>query len=422
MATDVDVQFFSHLNGLVLSNNWGDMIRLLDTCLVNGLPLPSVTSASVDTQGDITLNLYADHKSLLFQIVELSGFEPVEINGKYRIKGAPSTTKLILKATHVGKTVTKIGTAKLASLGYDIVFRDSTNVKRAYRAKNPRTEHPFIRVDETISDGTNSYTSTYAKSAMVGLIENMTHIDDYQDTSKLQLPLDTTDFSKNWKISGNGTSCVRGWMKWHYAYYRDPADSGQEDYGAEDGNRAFTITGDADAFYLLHTRTNNSIYKFLHGCGLFESNIAGDTKNWFLMATDQAVSAGTNYSPLSSIAGGTPLMYSEISSGFFVAKFNSTNNVNLHVRALPLLPDLQSGYTNIYAANNLSALQVPFSDSDKYLRGNLKHACYAGKKMTSNTFSTPLLSENSMYVYDSAGTNYGGQQVGGLLFYLGELE
>jgi hypothetical protein len=35
----------------------------------------------------------------------------------------------------------------------------------------------------------NTYNSAYAKSAMVGLIENMTHIDDYQDTSKLQLPL-----------------------------------------------------------------------------------------------------------------------------------------------------------------------------------------------------------------------------------------
>ena len=51
MAADVDVQFFSHLNGLVLSNNWGDMSRLLDTCLVNGLPLTSITSASIDTQG-----------------------------------------------------------------------------------------------------------------------------------------------------------------------------------------------------------------------------------------------------------------------------------------------------------------------------------------------------------------------------------
>jgi hypothetical protein len=52
---------------------------------------------------------------------------------------------------------------------------------------------------------------------MVGLIENMTHIDDYQDTSKLQLPLDTNDFKKNWKITGTGATVVRGWSKWHWA-------------------------------------------------------------------------------------------------------------------------------------------------------------------------------------------------------------
>jgi hypothetical protein len=54
----------------------------------------------------------------------------------------------------------------------------------------------------------NSYNSAYAKSAMVGLIENMTHIDDYQDTSKLQLPLDTNDFKKNWKITGTGATLL----------------------------------------------------------------------------------------------------------------------------------------------------------------------------------------------------------------------
>ena len=68
MATDVGVQFFSYLNGLVLSNTWGDMIRLLDACLVNGVALPSVTSASVDEQGDVHLTLFAPHKALLLQV------------------------------------------------------------------------------------------------------------------------------------------------------------------------------------------------------------------------------------------------------------------------------------------------------------------------------------------------------------------
>ena len=144
MATDVNVQFFSHLNGLALGNNWGDMIRLLDTCLVNGLALPNVTAASIDANGDINLTFFAAHNAVLFQIVELSSFPSVSVdgvttsvNGKYRIKGAPTTTQLILKGNIVRNienpptvTFTSFGSAKLAPLGYDIIYRDAGDVKR----------------------------------------------------------------------------------------------------------------------------------------------------------------------------------------------------------------------------------------------------------------------------------------------------
>ncbi|MCK4088448.1 hypothetical protein HCY58_15565, partial [Acinetobacter radioresistens] len=71
----------------------------------------------------------------------------------------------------------------------------------------------------TISDGTNSYPSNYAKYATVGLIENMTHIDDYEDPTKLQLPLDPEDLTKNWRISGTGSGVIRGWGRWYTSTY-----------------------------------------------------------------------------------------------------------------------------------------------------------------------------------------------------------
>ena len=96
MATDVDVQFFSHLNGLALGNNWGDLIRLLDKALVNGIDFTSITAASIDAQGDVHITLYAAHNAMLFQVVELSGFTPASLNQKYRIK-AVSYTHLTLR-------------------------------------------------------------------------------------------------------------------------------------------------------------------------------------------------------------------------------------------------------------------------------------------------------------------------------------
>lgn len=124
---------------------------MLDTCLVNGLALPSVTAASIDANGDINLTFFAAHNAVLFQIVELTGFSPSNINRKYRIKGLPTSTQMILKAELSGQSISANGSAKLAALGYEIIFRDANDVKRVYRAKNPRTEHPFIRVDESIS-------------------------------------------------------------------------------------------------------------------------------------------------------------------------------------------------------------------------------------------------------------------------------
>lgn len=387
MASDVDVQFFTHLNGLVLSNNWGDMCRMLDICLVNGLALPSVTAASVDAQGDINLTFVATHNASLFQIVELTGFTPTEVNAKYRIKGVPSTTQLILKAEHVGKSITANGSAKLPSFGYDLIYRDSGDVKRVYRAKNPRAEHPFIRVDETISDGTNSYTSTYAKSAMVGLIENMTHIDDYNDNSKLQLPLDTSDIAKNWKISGTGTAVVKGWARWHWAGGDNEAST------PISGNRLFSIVGNGDAFYLsveigrTTTNASSTFYRLtLMGCGLFETSLPNDViPNWFLMSYGSGVTAVTttlNFNKIgqSSLPSCLPLFGAQNHATFFTPKYTINQRFSNHVLTNGIMPDYRSGYTNNYPANPVSALEIPINDNDGYLKGTLKHVCYAGKK------------------------------------------
>lgn len=418
MATDLKVQFFSHLNGLALGNNWGDLVRLLDTCLVNGLPFSSITAASIDANGDINLKFFAAHNAVLFQIVELTGFSPSNINAKYRIKGLPTSTQMILKAELTGQSITANGSAKLAALGYDIIYRDANDVKRVYRAKNPRAEHPFIRVDETISDGVNSYNSAYAKSAMVGLIENMTHIDDYQDTSKLQLPLDTTDFKKNWKITGTGLNVVRGWSKWHWA-----TDRGYEILESsipQNGNRPFTLVGDSDAFYLLYN-SSTAGSKRLNGCGLFKNSLANNLiPNWFLMSCVSNNNASQYIYGTST--GFFPLFKSDAPSRFFTTKYDVLNRLSNSVDAVPLLPNLSSGNTTIFSQTSVPALEIPFYDSNAYLRGSLHHVYFAGKNISGFTETTPILADNSMYVSDSAYRDNGDSFVGGLYFYLGELE
>jgi hypothetical protein len=424
MATDVDVQFFSHLNGLTLGNNWGDLIRLFDACLVNGLPLTSITSATIDAQGDIHLTTYAAHNSTLFQIVELSGFVPSELNGKYRIKGAPSPNQLILKAVHVGKTVNTAGTAKLASLGYEIIFRDMNDVKRVYRAKNPRSEHPFIRVDETISDGVSSYNSNYAKYAMVGMLEHMNHIDDYENPDVLQLPFDPVNPVKNWNIAGNGTNVVRGWSKWYWSTSRSISGSPVVDSTASPaGTKEYVLVGDSDAFFLVNAKDFNARDRLCHGCGLFNSSQKNDIiPNWFLATVldDAVVSTAYNFqdkygcTPFSS----NTISPANVSKFFLTPGFNEVNKLTNHVFTNPIVPDYYTGRTGIYPVGDVSALEVPFS-AESMLRGCLKHIHYSGKVITAGV---PSISETSMYLSTPVGARETSGEYGGYYFYLGELE
>lgn len=397
MATDTDVQFFSHLNGLTLGNNWGDLIRLLDKALVTGIDFTQITAVSISDQGDVHITLYAAHNAMLFQVVELSGFTPSSLNQRYRIKGVPNTTQLILKpALDIAeRTITTIGAGKLASLGYEIIFRDANDVKRVYRAKNPTVQHPFIRVDETISDGVNSYTSTYAKSAMVGLLENMTHIDDYQNPDVLQLPFDPADLSKNWKITGNGSNVVKGWMRWHYA-----SALSNESNTPNNGNRSFSIFGDKDSFYLqLAYDPNNPAFSYLYGAGMYTKSLIDNViPSWYLMGY-LSTSAASNIilsGARTNNVGSTPLMGSANSSSFFVPKSLPAQKLSGHSIANIITPDYNSGNNSLTPSSNHPALEIPFY-ADGFLLGNLKHIAWLGKTYKPNA-CTPIISGSSLYI------------------------
>lgn len=424
MATDVNVQFFSHLNGLVLSNTWGDMVRLLDTCLVNGLALPSVTAASIDANGDINLTFFAAHNAVLFQIVELTGFSPSFLNGKYRIKGLPTSTQMILKAELSGQSITSNGSAKLVALGYEIIFRDTNDVKRVYRAKNPTTQHPFIRVDESLTspDGTiGVYTSTYAKYAMVGLLEHMEHIDDYENPDVLQLPFDPADPPKNWRITGTGTGVVRGWSRWHWAHQGPISSGSYTDSGTPSaGDRSFTLVGDVDAFYLVRSRTTTSNHKYICGCGVFDAAIESTlVANWFLMTSMHTTAA--NIAPAWNSVGNMPLAYGANVCSFFVPKFDEVNILASHTQANPIMPNYGSGHAGSYNATRPAALGIPFSDAQSFLRGSLKHVYYNGNNHNGIENTTPLSAGNSMYIQETLSSMSGGtNNIGGCYFYLGE--
>ena len=427
MATDVDVQYFSHLNGLTLGNNWGDLIRLLDKALVTGVDFTQITAASIDAQGDVHITLYAAHNAMLFQVVELSGFAPASLNQKYRIKGIPNTTQLILKPhTAIAETsITTVGAGKLASLGYDIIFRDTGDVKRVYRSKNPTNIHPFIRVDESLSslDGTSSYNSAYAKYAVVGLLESMEHIDDFEKTDVLQLPFYPANPKANWNISGGtGVNVSRGMSRWYYAS-RNISAGGADTQTPTAGNRAFTLVGDKDAFYLLNAYTNDNLRnKKINGCGIFDSAMAdGLSPNWFLMTHIPTYTGASDSVAYWSEPGGTTLFYQKENACFYATGYNTSNKLVAHTKAYAIMPDYRSGNSDLNLNPFMQAcMTIPFYDLNNNLRGTLKHILYvASTSFYSYTLTTPRPAGESMYVVDS--TYSQNNLYTGVSFYLGEL-
>lgn len=422
MATDVDVQYFSHLNGLTLGNNWGDLIRLLDKALVTGIDFTQITAASIDAQGDVHITLYAAHNAMLFQVVELEGFTPASLNQKYRIKGVPNTTQLILKPKIdiAERTITTIGVGKLASLGYEILFRDTDDVKRVYRAKNPTAQHPFIRIDESLASDTGSYTSTYAKYAIVGLLEHMGHIDDYQNPDVLQLPFNPSSPAKNWNITGTGGGVVRGWARWYWASSSISTVQDIDSNIPKAGNHQFTICGDRDVFYLsTSVYPDNNNLQTLYGAGLYNNSFNDSLiPNWMLMANLLETSASVPQVK-ATLIGGAPLMISSNPAKFLIPKYNVLSPISSHVFASPITPDSLSGRSGIYSGSDLALLEIPFSDTDNYLRGSLKHVFYAGSGIPG--LVTPKLSGSSKYLQTPLVATTG-NNVGGVCFYLGELE
>ena len=134
------------------------------------------------------------------------------------------------------------------------------------------------------------------------------------------------------------------------------------------------------------------------------------------MSTLKTVGASTG-SVFRSIIGSVPFYYSTTTASFFVPTFNEADKLAGHVRAEPIIPSLSSGIANEYSANSVAALEVPFFDASKFLRGSLKHVYYNGKSVSSGP-SVPITSIHggSMYV------NFPDPTVSTVLYYLGELE
>ena len=240
--SDLSVKYFS--SGMAgapqVSNNWGDLVTMLDACLVNGFALKAIDSLTF-ANGIATATITSGHAYLPDQVVLIDGAEQPEYNGQFRVLTTTATTftYAVTGTPASPATTTTSLTAKVAPLGWEKPFAGTH--KAAYRSKNPQSPQNMLLIDNSLK--TPGYNTSWAKWANVGIVEDLADIDTIVGA---QAPYDPNYPTQNWKqVKANQW----GWYKWYHAHQH-----GYDSYGdGGGGNRNWVLIGDDRIFYLFLT-------------------------------------------------------------------------------------------------------------------------------------------------------------------------
>ena len=122
--TDLTVKFFnSGMTGAPqIANNWGDLVTMLDACIVNGFALKAIDTMTF-ADGIATATISAGHAYRLEQVLEIAADQP-EYNGQFRVIATTATTfTFAATGTPVSPATSATSlSAKVAPLGWEKAF------------------------------------------------------------------------------------------------------------------------------------------------------------------------------------------------------------------------------------------------------------------------------------------------------------
>ncbi|WP_022949513.1 hypothetical protein [Methylohalobius crimeensis] len=130
----------------------GELIALLDACLLNGFNAQGLDSLTYDSgTGKCTGTVNAGHGFSQYQVILIEGANEAAFNGEHRITALDATTFQFTPATAPGvATATGTITAKAAPVGQWEKAFSATN-KAVYRSTDPLATGYYLRVDDTVS-------------------------------------------------------------------------------------------------------------------------------------------------------------------------------------------------------------------------------------------------------------------------------
>ena len=374
MVASTDIKYYVHTNTNApqLTNNFGCMIDVLDACLLNGFGSQTVSTLTASGT-TVTATFGSAHNFMQYQVIKITGATQTEYNGEFRILTVPNANSITFKLAAVPSVTTATGTisCSLPPIGWLKPF--SGTGKAAYRSANTLlASRPFLRVIDALDA---AYTSTYAKYAKVGIVEDMSDIDTMIG---VQAPYDSSAPTKNWVGTGSGTSGVNGWARWYYAASIAVSGGLINSQTPAAGNRQWLLVGNSDYFYILPTSTVtsatvNTQHASAYGFGAFKSLLNTDNSCTFLQShltlSNNGASVNANFSLVSSFANSSLLLLRDYAQS---ANYKTANCLSLNSDTAG------SGVNNVIGASTLTNT-APFApvfikeDTTNVLRGQIKN-------------------------------------------------
>lgn len=237
-----------------VKNEFGSLVRILKTVLVDGFNEVTSSGASVDNEV-LTVNLNVGHGFLEHQVISIKGSGNPLVDKEHRVK---SVTNNSIKVNIPGLTnISGILTIKVAPLGYELAFNE-IEAKGTACFKNKNTVRPAIlKVIDALPP--NRYDNSWVKYARVVAGYDLNGEGNFVLNTKL--PKDPVN--PDLEVIGNGVQGaggVHGYLKWDYAII-DRWDQYGEETEVVRGSfpTSWQIIGDNRTFYLFIKSAGKSI-------------------------------------------------------------------------------------------------------------------------------------------------------------------
>lgn len=239
------------MNGASGSN--GQMLQVLDACLVDGFNSQTVISAT-KTATTVTLTYGVSHGYVDRQFVTVVGATDTALNGKQRIVSTTANT-VTLGVADVAVTTGNI-TTKISPLNFESIFGNSDTLRRAYRSKSELSTKTVLFLDMSLPSDHGYDATNPAKRAMVSLCEDM---------QSLGMQINSySDEKNNYSVTPNGS------LFWYQCRNNTKAPAVKSTTPV-----SWVIVGNGDYFYFFldwqDASARNGTFKDIYGFGDFPS-------------------------------------------------------------------------------------------------------------------------------------------------------